>query len=365
MKLKKRVGILILTLCIFISVLSLSGCSKKDIPDGYQLVAREGDTFRLYVPTQGWASNTSSGVTSAYFALSSEATGEPATVISVYTPDDAKGCKTALEYWEICKQKLSAELTDFKYIEAESGATVLGGESAGRYIYTAKKNTGIGDSEQVVPVTYKFMQIMAIHNGQMYVLVFCAPEADYDKRVVDMNGNPDEEDLGVIGYFKFADAYVAEDNKKYDKVDAPEGMKLASSKERPYILFAPDDWSVDNSGQITNVYAADKSNLTVQFIMPAEEIHSVEAYWNSCMKKYENVMSDFTVVESSKKTVAGIEESWIGSFSGKSGGVDYKFMQAIVLKGEVYYVITYTSTAENYDAHISDVNKMIEHFKVK
>ncbi len=365
MKLKKRVGILILILCIVISALSLSGCSKKDVPDGYQLIAREGDTFRLYVPTQGWASNTSSGVTSAYFALSSEATGDPATVISVYTPDDAKNCKTVAEYWEICTQKLSVELEGFKYIESESGTTVLGGESAGKYIYTAKKNTGIGDSEQVIPVTYKFMQIMAIHNGQMYVLVFCAPEADYDKRVVDMNGNPDEEDLGIIGYFKFAEAYVAEDNKKYDKVDAPEGMKLASSKERPYILFAPNDWSVDNSGQITNVYVADKSNLTVQFIMTAEEVHSVETYWKVCMQKYQNVLTDFAEGESSKKTVAGIEECVVGTFSGKSGGVEYKFKQVIILKGEVYYVITYTATAENYDAHIEDVNKMIEHFNVK
>lgn len=362
---KKRLGILILTLCIFISALSLSGCSKKDIPDGYQLIAREGDTFRLYVPTQGWASNTSSGITSAYFALSSEATGEPATVVSVYTPDDANGCKSVAQYWEICTQKLSAELTDFKYIESESGMTVLGGESAGRYVYTAKKNTGIGDSEQVIPVTYKFMQIMAIHNGQMYVLVFCAPEVDYDKRVVDMNGNPDEEDLGIIGYFKFAEAYVAEDNNKYDKIEAPEGMKLASSKERPYILFAPTDWNVDNSGQITNVYTADKSNLTVQFIMPTEREHFVEAYWKACMKKYENILTEFIEGESSVQTVGGIEGSMVGTFSGKSGGVEYKFKQVIILKGEIYYVITYTATAENYDAHIADANKMIEHFKVK
>ena len=359
---KKRVGILILTLCIIISALAFTGCSKKDIPDGYQLVAREGDTFRLYIPTQGWASNTSSGVTSAYFALSSDATGEPATVVSVYTPDDAKSCKTVAEYWEICAQKLSAELVDFKYIESESGTTVLGGEAATRYIYTAKKNTGIGDAKQV---TYKFMQIMAIHNGQMYVLLFCAPEADYDKRVGDMNGNPDEEDLGIIGYFKFAEAYVAEDNKKYDKVEAPEGMKLASSKERPYILFAPNAWSIDNSGQITNVYTSDKSNLTVQFIMPAEQEHSVELYWNSSMKQYENILTEIKVTESSSKAVAGIEGSWVAIFSGKSGGVEYKFKQVIILKGEVYYVITYTATAENFDAHISDVNKMIEHFKVK
>ncbi len=365
MKLKKRVGILILTFCIIVSALAFTGCSKKDVPDGYQLIARDGDTFRLYVPTQGWASNTSSGVTSAYFSLSSEATGEPATFVSVYMPDDAKGCETVSDYWNICTVKLSEELDGYAFVSKESGTTVLGGEPAGKYVYTAKKNTGVGDSEQKTPVTYKFMQIMAIHNGQMYVLLFCAPEADYEKRIVDMNGNPDEEDLGIIGYFKFAEAYNGVDNKKYDKEEAPEEMKLVSSKERPYLLFAPESWKVDNSGQITTVYAPDRSNLTVQFIMPAEETHSAEAYWKGCMQKYQNVLTDFSEGESSQKTVSGIEESWVGTFSGKSGGVEYKFKQAIVLKGEVYYVITYTATEGNYDKHISDVDKMIDNFEVK
>ncbi len=362
---KRTVKFLLVVLSIIIISSNLVSCSKKDTPDGYQLIARDGDTFRLYVPTQGWTSNTSSGVTGAYFALSSESTGEPATFVNVYTPNDAKGCETVEQYWEICNTKLSAELADYAYIESESGMTSLGGEAAGKYIYTAKKNTGIGDSEQTVPVTYKFMQIMAIHNGQMYVLLFCAPEADYEQRVVNMNGNPEEEDLGIIGYFKFADAYVGENNKKYDKVDAPEGMKLASSKERPYILFAPTAWNVDDSGQITTVYTADKSNLTVQFIMPSEAEHSVEIYWKSCMQKYENILTDFVPGESSVQNIGGVEGGMVGTFSGKSGGVEYKFKQAIVLKGEVYYVITYTATAENYDAHIADVDKMIEHFDVK
>ena len=63
--------------------------------------------------------------------------------------------------------------------------------------------------------------------------------------------------------------------------------------------------------------------------------------------------------------IGGVEGGVVGMFSGKSGGVEYKFKQAIVLKGEVYYVITYTATAENFDKHLSDVDKMIEHFNIK
>ena len=364
MKLKKRVGILILTFCIIISALAFTGCSKKDVPDGYQLIARDGDTFRLYVPTQGWMPNTSSGITSAYYSVSNELTGMPAASISVYTPDDAKGCETVADYWNICSFKLSAELVDYTYIAKESGTTVLGGETAGKYVYTAKMNTGVGDSEQTAAVTYKFMQIIAVHNGQVYVLIFSAPEAEYEARVEDMNGNPDEDDLGIIGYFKFAEPYNDGENKKYDDEDSPEQMKLASSKERPYILFAPESWSVDESGQITTVYASDRSNLTVQYIMRDSDI-AAEEYWKTCTSKYKNILTDFAESESAVQTVAGIEGGIVGTFSGKSGGVEYKFKQAIVLKGEIYYVITYTSTAQNYDKHVSDVDRMLELFEIK
>lgn len=355
---------MILTLCIIISALVFAGCSKNEVPDGYQLIARDGDNFRLYVPTQGWMPNTSSGVTCAYYSVSNEQTGMPAASISVYTPDDADDCETVADYWSICSFKLSTDLTDYTYIAKESGTTVLGGETAGKYVYTAKMNTGVGDSGQTVPVTYKFMQIMAIHNSQMYVLIFSAPEAEYEARVEDMNGNADEDDLGIIGYFKFAESYDDGEDKKYDDEKAPEQMKLASSKERPYTLFAPESWKIDESGQITTVYASDRSNLTVQYIMRDIEI-SAEVYWKCCTVKYKNILTDFAEGESSAQTVAGIENGIVGTFSGKSGGVEYKFKQAIVLKGEVYYVITYTATAQNYDKHISDVDRMLELFEIK
>ena len=245
-------------------------CSKKDIPDGYQLIAREGDTFRLYVPTQGWMPNTSGGTTGAYYSVSNDETGLPAASVSVYVPDDGKGCKTVDEYWEVAEAKLKAELEGYTYIESESGATVLGGVSAKKCVFTAKMSTGVGESGKTTPVTYKFMQLIAMRDGKIYILQFSAPETEYETRVEDMNGNAEEEDLGIIGYFKFAEAYVGEDEKKYDKVDGINGMRLASSKERPYIFYAVESWRVETGADITTVYTEDRSNVTVQYIMPDE-----------------------------------------------------------------------------------------------
>ena len=48
-----------------------------------------------------------------------------------------------------------------------------------------------------------------------------------------------------------------------------------------------------------------------------------------------------------------------------SGGVEYRQLQAIVKKGEVYYTKTYTATADKFESHMEDVKKMIEAFDIR
>ena len=354
---KKTVKILILTLSAFLMLSCFAGCSKNDIPDGYQLIAREGDTFRLYVPTQGWMPNTSSGVTSAFFAVTNADVGMPATAVSVYKPDDATDCESVAEYWGICEDKLAEELDEYKFISAEDKNIKLGGEAAVKYTYSAKMSVS-GKS-----VTYKFMQVMAIHDGQMYVLLFSGPEDEFNKRFDGDDG--DGQHIGIIREFKFAEAYVPEDSKEFSKKeDVPTGMKLASSKERPYVLFCPESWNIDTSAGITTVFASDKSNLTVQYIMPDVSM-TVEDYWNDCLSAYKAEMSDFTQVSAVDAQVGTVNGGKIAVFTGGRGGVSYKFKQAIARKGEVIYVVTYTAVEENFDAHIADADAMLANFRIK
>ena len=73
--------VLALILCLLM-IFPLASCAKSDVPDGYQLVACEGDCFRLYVPTQ-WVPNTASGVTGAFYSSVDAAS------VAVYVADDA------------------------------------------------------------------------------------------------------------------------------------------------------------------------------------------------------------------------------------------------------------------------------------
>ena len=87
---------------------AFTACGERsDIPDGYQLIACEGDSFRLYVPTN-WTSNAWSGVTGAYYSLSENAS------VNVYVADDAAEM-TPEEYWAYCNEKLAESLDEYSF----------------------------------------------------------------------------------------------------------------------------------------------------------------------------------------------------------------------------------------------------------
>ena len=69
---KKIKAIISLTLVCLMLIPMLVSCNKDGAPDGYKLVACDGDKFRLFVPTS-WISNTESGITGAYSTVDENA----------------------------------------------------------------------------------------------------------------------------------------------------------------------------------------------------------------------------------------------------------------------------------------------------
>lgn len=361
---RRTVKLLVVILSILMISTCLAACSRDDIPDGYQLIAREGDVFRLYVPTAGWMPNTSSGVTSAYFSMTNQQTGNPATSISVYTPSDYEvpdgDEMTPAGYWDICNTKYTEELDSYTLISKKTDRR-LGRQDAIECIYTFKKTVGEES------LTYKLFQLTTVYQGQVYVLIYSSPESDYDKYSVCLYGDPENsEDLGVVGFFCFEDtAYVSEDgDKKFDDVEAPDGMKLVSGKERPYYLFAPKAWVVDNTAQITAIKHSDGSSVTVNMAMPELEEISAQKYYESYLENTRSLFTEFTGGETKEQKISGID-GIVWEFSGKSGGVSYSFKQVIFVKGAVVYVLTYTATTENYASHLDDVDSMVAEFRLK
>ena len=349
--LEKKLKIIAIILLTVILVGALASCANKDdTPEGYQLVVCEGDKFRLYVPTQ-WTPNTTGGVTGAYYSLDENAS------VHVYIADDAEDM-TIDEYWTVCKAKLAAEMKECSVSDVSEKLT-LGGQAAKKYVYTAKINVSGQERE------YKFMQVLARYDGDMYVLIYSAPTEYYDSHVGEVDG---VENKGIIPYFKFAEPYVSEDGQKEisDKVTAPDGMKLASTEERAYRFFIPSSWIINNRAESTAAYASesDSSNVNVQMYMTGDESQTIEQYWTACEENYKKTFASYALVSAEDIKIDGIDaRQYVISVT--AGGREYKILQAIVKKGAMFYCITYTAITENYERHIPDVKKMIESFDIR
>ena len=342
----------VLILCVML-ISTFSACSEEtDAPDGYQLVACGGDKFRLYVPTQGWSPNTESGTTCALFST------DPYIAINVFTADDA-GEMDVDAYWAYSENNLKTELgeSNYSFVGVEPKAT-LGGQPAKKYVYTAK--IGFYGDEAV---DYKIMTILCKYKGEMYVFTYSAPDGEhYDMCLGEIEGEG-----GILDFFRFDVPYSGE-GKVYPDVETPEGMKLISTDERPYRFFVPENWKTNEKAEFSAAYysSSDSSNVSVQYLMVSEQEidKTVDEYFAECEERYKKVFTSYELLSAEDITMDGRAAKKY-TYKIVSGGIEYKQMQAIAVKGGVFYVLTYTALPENFDSHLGDVNKMIEHFDIR
>ncbi|MBE6584363.1 MAG: DUF1795 domain-containing protein [Ruminococcaceae bacterium] len=357
--LKRIIKVLIVVLTELLLLSSLASCSQDGVPDGYQLVACEGDEFRLYVPA-GWKASTMGGITSAIYSMDDNVT------VSVYVADDAKDL-TAEDYWKLCDQRFKEEFDGYSSSD-KTEKTVLGGKSALKCVYSAKRTTVNYADGSTSQVEYKYMQIMARHKDKMYVLLYSAPANKYDAHISEIEGN--SEGVGVVPYFVFAEAYHSDDNnKEYSSdVTVPEGMKLISTDERAYRLFVPTAWKVNVRTEASAAYVDEadgtRTNVSAQMYMTGDESQTVEQYWTLCEQSYKKLFDSYTLVSSEGITVDGAKAGKY-VYDVTTGGNNYRQMQVIVKKGAMFYVITYTASPEFFDAHIAEVQKMIDSFDIR
>ena len=363
---KKIKAIACLTLVLLLLIPSLVACNKDGAPDGYKLVACDGDKYRLYVPTS-WIANTDSGITSAYSTVEENAT------VAVYMIDGYKGVSIA-DYWAECEESYKASFTDFK-LEKIDEKSSLGGQKAIMVKFSAKKIVTADDIPENVggtkEETFKYIQVIASFEGEIYTLVFGASEKNYDKYIGTVEGSDDDGDfVGIIPYFEFSsDPYYPKDEKKFShKVEAPDGMKLVSTEERPYRFFVPEEWYIDYRSALSAAYFSedDKSNVSLQGHMLGIDNMSIEDYWKQNEQKYINLYGEnYKLLETDNTVKMGGNSSAKYIFTVTSGKNTYKVMQTVCVKGAMAYVFTYTSTPELFDSHIDDVNKMLDAFAIR
>lgn len=190
---------------LILCVSALASCSKADefVPAGFKLASDKKADYSLYVP-EGWTVDMSTGVTTAYVSKEDRSNVSfmgfelSDAIINIETPDAEGGedeaessdngnevpdINTIDEYWAYYSSEFEKTFSDMTY-EAEGENMLLSKIAAKKYVYTAT----------VTGSEYKFMQIVAIKDGTVYILTYTARANVFDKHLEDV--------LDIAGYIE-------------------------------------------------------------------------------------------------------------------------------------------------------------------
>jgi hypothetical protein len=156
--------------------------------------------------------------------------------------------------------------------------------------------------------------------------------------------------------------------------DAPIGMQLASDPEiNKYYFYVPEGWTVDMSTGITSAYVSsvDHSSVNVAYGVPSES--TLAEFWENRKSHFYSVFDNFTVIEEGVSMEIDGHSTARYNYTAEYEGVEYQFLQYLIIRGSYVYIITYT--AENvknealgfvpFERNLEYVNKIIEEFKFK
>ncbi len=179
-----------------------------------------------------------------------------------------------------------------------------------------------------------------------------------------------------------------------DKVDVPDGMKLASSDNDRFYLFVPSSWTVDvaHGGPYAYYSSSDASNISANFYMPDAETADttdtapqdtmadtmsdttagtesnprekyIDAYWDTFTDSMNDTVKEFTLTDTVETTLDSVySKQYIYTF--KIDQTVYKCRMVVTYPAQnLVFCLTYTSTPENYDKHAAEIEKVISEFK--
>ena len=122
------------------------------------------------------------------------------------------------------------------------------------------------------------------------------------------------------------------------------------------------EWTIEGPlgrGSYGKVYSASRSDAGKKYYS-AIKVMTIP----SGEEEIEQVFDNFELESEENTTIDGLyAKKYV--YTASLGGFDYRFLQAAAIKGTSVYLFTYASTAENYEAHLDDVNSMLGYLLLK
>ncbi len=151
-----------------------------------------------------------------------------------------------------------------------------------------------------------------------------------------------------------------------DEFAPPAGMTLASDEKADFYFYVPDEWTVDYTTAAAGAYfsASDPSSVSVMAWELEHTDSTVEDWWQINVNDLSMVFTDFAL-QSEENTMVNELYAKQYVYTANLGQDQFKYMQVACVKNATVYLFTYASTADNFDAHLEDVNEMLSCLIIK
>lgn len=146
-------------------------------------------------------------------------------------------------------------------------------------------------------------------------------------------------------------------------IKVPNGMQLCTNDVINYNLFVPSEWTPSISTGAVGAYcsAEDPTNVSVM-AWNVDSSMTLDAWWDGYVTDFELVFDEMTVVSSETTTLGDVAAKKY-TYTAKLGEHEYYYVQCACIHWSMVYVLTFTSTPENYETHTEDLADILEYFE--
>ena len=124
----------------------------------------------------------------------------------------------------------------------------------------------------------------------------------------------------------------------------------------------PKSWICHSESGKSEAYYPEsgKPNVTVTIYVP-DTTMTVDDYLASCTARYTEALGGYEAIATAERQVAG-RRALCHTYRASYDGVSFRIMQTVLSDGQAMYSVTYTALDDRFDAHLADVESMLDAF---
>ena len=153
---------------------------------------------------------------------------------------------------------------------------------------------------------------------------------------------------------------------KKQNPDVPSGMQLASSDEADYLFYVPQEWRVDKSTLQTSAYfsSGDATSVSATAFGMNLDDSTVSDWWEGYTEQFESIYDSMEVTAEEDTKLGGVDAVKY-TFNAVLNEKEYQYIIVAALRKNYIYYVTYTSTPDYFEEHLSDLDLVLENFSFK